>query len=370
MDSISEHSRSQENLLKNDDLIDNLILFKKGSKESFWKIIGDKRVSRLIRLNVSKCASRFKLRKNDIEDITSEIISNLYGRIIEFDVDKSFDFEHKIKSFFQFLKLVLLGERERALKYIKGEVSRDGSKYHSLKKNVGFQENFESDEIRETLDKSYSEKEKSFQNKKISYIFRKVLLSSFQGSKRFEFVRSFASICENNVNLADFFKTEESKIFEKTSYSRDVVNFLYCFRKFFAERTDMPMEVKTLGIYCDRNSVSITIFSNSSMKMNWEIDCFCQKDLDTVEGKISDLIRIHNFTFIVVNDEESTNLSLVERYFHKRKIPYEKLNIYEFEPSIQNISQVISKLGSIKKARSWLLCMIKETQLKIVKTTL
>jgi len=354
----------------NDDpVIRDFILFQSGDDSAFWRIVLDLRIQKLIRTNVVKSTIQYSLKSIEVEDLNQQILLNIRDRIRTFQVREDFDAEHRVKSFFEFLKLVLIGERERAIKHQRGLISRsDESRYSTLK--VKIEKNIDHDN--ELSITESEEKQESIKSKRIAHDFRKSIIKSFVETKNESFIRSFVSLIENDLGVADFFSKKESEIFERSAFTKRLAYYIYAIRKLFAEETDMAMKIKTLSIFTDHISIATSVFEDSNNISNWDLDYFTDRDLDTAEGKIGDLVRQHSFTFVLINsvDRENKANALVERYLSRRGIPFEKVDLDPIIASLSRFDALISKFNSIKIAKAWVLGMVKESQLRIARTAI
>lgn len=358
-----------------EDLVSNFEKFRAGDQDAYWKFICHPNIQKIIDGQALVTARCYRLSAEDVLDFKSDLLLGLIRRMNKFKVDENCDVESKAKMICSFLKLVLMGESDRAARVVKGTVCSDESGNSFFK---GFKHSLEptAKEIEEDrfgdVEKIFDLKSKTYDSSDadLSKAIRKFVfdyLNDRFGSKAYQIFNEYFEedqcwpTIKTKLNLTEI---------EKNNYQRDVLSFCASLKAMLSTNSHIKMKVNTLGIYCTESCVVFCLIDEKYHSSMWSSDYFTDQELSKIEAKLGDYIRESNLTWAVINVSSIPNQAeiVLSRVLGRRNIITEKIDITELIPMITNIEELKKKkrFDDIE-ANAWILAASKAAECNIVR---
>ena len=338
-----------------DEVVGIFQKFLDGSQDSFWEFIQHERVSRVLRYQSSLTADRYRLSIEERKDYDHEIILGLLRRLARFEVDPRKDEIHQANSLFSYLKLVLMGESDKAARFIKGIVSRDeqvcasikGYKF-SIDHEVADNENASEDNFSHIMWARMVHVDKDHTETIQAGLIRKLIFTYLSKSGDIRLYQAMVMYYERGMSWNAIASRLNLRTTEKQAYSRKAARLIAIVRAFLYCETDMHILINILGIHTTDTSVAICLLDNDHSWHSWQTDYFTHQDLNTIEGKISDWLRMYDITWVVLSEIERPTQAdvVIERILERRSILYTRFDLIDLLPRVPNVEK-------LKRIRSW-----------------
>jgi len=359
-----------------DEVVDLFQLFKKGSNEHYWEFILHPRVQRVIQYQRGITRSRYKLSQGEADDFEHELYLNLMRRLQNYEVDAKKDEVHQANGLFRYLQLALLGESDKAARYVKGMMSRDERGYSSIR---GFKLSLDYDgdggEVDAEGDFSLLVKKPSAEDQlegDQAAAVRRLIFNYLMANDQERLYRAIVLHYDQGKSWNAVAQMLNLRSTEKQAYARQAARLIALIRAFLFSNTGMKIEIIIMGVHTTDSNVSMCILSHDNKAQMWSLDYFDQEDLNTVEGKVSDWLRQFDITWVVMNSLERDNPAdvLIERILHRRSILYERVDVVDLTPRIMNYDKLKDGQGwDDAQAGAWVAARAKKAELEIARRT-
>lgn len=343
-------------------LIENLRSFISGDIESFWELIFDIRIQQIISNNRYKATSIYKLTPDESNEFAQELIISMMRILKNYQNKETITDNHQENSLFRYLNFVLIGESERVVKKIKGMISYDEKGSTTIKGK-----RFNLDQICEKFLDSYDQERIA----KVSILSKiKASLYSYLNSiNRIDIYRAISLYYEDGLSWKEVSKKIPGR--RDIHISQEASIIFNVFKAIASEVTQMDIEISSIGVFTSDLNVCFCYNDQREGKLiMWEKDYADEKDLVTIEGKIGDLIRQYNPTWVVFNSTKNENSpkTIIKRLIAKRSVLSDEIDLDDLISRIPNIQSLHDKKNyNVSERNAFLLSIFKNVETSIVR---
>jgi hypothetical protein len=358
-----------------DEVIDLFQRFKAGDDAAYWGFVLHARVQRVLQYQRGITRSRYKLSAGETEDFEHELILNLRRRLQGYQVDVNKDEVHQANGLFRYMQLALLGESDKAARYVKGMMTRDERGYASIK---GFKlsidhegDGGEGDAEGDFSMAAHKAPPPDPAEGDQAAAVRRLMFNYLMRNDQECLYRAVVLHYDKGLSWNDVARQLNLRTTEKQAYARQAARLIALVRAFLFSQTGMKVEVTIMGVHTTESNVSMCMLFNDNTEQMWAFDYVTQDDLNTVEGKVSDWLRQYDITFVVMNSQETNNHAdvLIERILHRRSILYERIDLIDLIPKLPGGYEKLKRKRpwDDNECGAWVVARAKKAELEIAR---
>lgn len=353
-----------------DEVVNAFRRFSDGDQAAFWEFVQNPRVRRVLNWQAKITSSRYALRGEEVDDYKNEILLSLLKRLKRYKVDSEESVEKQARALFYYLKLVLIGESDKVARYIKGIVSRDEKGCASVKgyKYSLDHQTSQSEQARPGPGAHLARGEFDETESNYGAIIRQILFEYM--SDDLPFYAACVMFLDEGCSWSTVGKRLNLTGSQRQEYSKRFVRLISILRTFLYAETDMPIAINIMGIFTTEISVGLCYLKDDGQYDVWRMEYFTPGHLDTIEGKVSDWIRIYDIAWVSINEPDSTNEAnvLISRMLDRRSIMNTRYCLDDLLPMMNNLEK-LKRVFSYDEALAfaWVVAQAKRSELDLMR---